>query len=125
MFCPQNVLAYFVCTQNKQLLFPYTTMTGFCNRDGVFTARYVLDIYIYYKLILTLVCKWYKKQGLEVFTERKNVLTGHRIPVIGFLARHFTEFSQLPVQKRRETVIRHVRRQKGGRFDLNPGDKIR
>jgi len=38
-FCAQNVLAYLVCTQNKQLLFPYTTVTGFCNRDGVCLLR--------------------------------------------------------------------------------------
>jgi len=43
-------------------------------------------------------------QGLEVFTDRKNVLTGHRIPVIGFQARQFIEFSQLPVHDRRKTL---------------------
>jgi len=32
-------------SQNKQRLFPYTALTEwFCNRDGVFTARYGLDI---------------------------------------------------------------------------------
>ena len=31
-------------SQNKQRLFPYTTLTGFYNRDGVFTARYGLGI---------------------------------------------------------------------------------
>ena len=38
-----------------------------------------------------------------MFTKRKNVLTAYRIPVIGILARNF-EFSQLPVQKRRNPL---------------------
>ena len=33
-------------SQNKQPLFPYTTLTGFYNRDRVFTARYGLNLYI-------------------------------------------------------------------------------
>jgi hypothetical protein len=32
--------------ENKQRLFPYTTLTGFYNREGMFTARYGLDIHM-------------------------------------------------------------------------------
>lgn len=56
-----------------------------------------------------------------MFTNWKNVLTGYRIPVIEIPVRHFTEFSQLPVQKKKKKklLIRHVRQQKGGRLTLN------
>ena len=33
-------------SENKQRLFPYTALTGFYNRDGVFTARYGQGLYI-------------------------------------------------------------------------------
>jgi hypothetical protein len=42
----QAYLCVLCGSQNKQRLFPYTTLTGLYNRDGVFTARYGLNIYI-------------------------------------------------------------------------------
>jgi hypothetical protein len=42
----------------------------------------------------------YEEGSRSVYREKKNVLTGHQIPVIGFLARHFIEFPQLPVKKK-------------------------
>jgi len=33
-------------SHNKQLRFPYAALIGFCNRDGMFTARYELNIWI-------------------------------------------------------------------------------
>ena len=35
-------------SENKQRLFPYTVLTGFYNRDIVFTARYGLNLHVMY-----------------------------------------------------------------------------
>jgi len=91
----------------------------------VFTARYVLDIYIQYKLILTLVCKWYKKQGIEVLTKRKKCSHRasnpcHRVSSQAI----YWVFLATSSRKPKNSIIRHVRIQKGGRLDLKPGDKI-
>jgi len=40
-------------SENKQRLFPYTTLTGFYNRRRVFTARYGLGLYIQFHVLPT------------------------------------------------------------------------
>ena len=42
-FCSQNTDVFYI-PQNKQRILIYGALTGFSNREGVFTARYELNI---------------------------------------------------------------------------------
>ena len=46
----------YVCISEQRLLFRYEVLIGFYKGDGVFTARYELNLYIY--IMLYSVLKW-------------------------------------------------------------------
>ena len=43
---PTQCIYVFYVDLRTNRLFPYTTLTDFYNRDGVFTARYGLGLYV-------------------------------------------------------------------------------
>ena len=72
-------------SENKQRLFPYTTLTDWfvLPRRGVFTARYGLNIWLQFRLIfvlkcLKILCMCYRKQN-QCHRYKDHVVKGNNL----------------------------------------------
>ena len=58
-FCQHGLFIYFVCIWQKKRLFPYEALSDlFYNRDILFTARYGLNWYFCFGIVLFSVRTW-------------------------------------------------------------------